>query len=362
MSAIDFSNPDQDMVADFFADFEEAYQAAERLLLKLERNPTDTELLADLFRRVHTIKGNLIYIGLANICPILQSVEDVLEPLRQGKIIYDDLLSDVILLAMDATHKLVDSSLNGQPAPIDADHMPPICEAISHLASCTREERPALIRQCIALLDPKTEKPAAQGNAYADFGIAHNQDLAFFAQLLPAIDERSPYWQGRTHRIAELALAMNRLADNPVDPQQLLAAVYMHDFGMAFLPLSLLHKPGTYTEAERTLVRRHLHIAVDLLKTMGDWDAAAEMVGQHHETMNGTGYPNGLNESQICDGAKIIAIVDAFDACVNSRAHVNLPQRPLIRAILEINRYAGSQFSQCWVDVFNTIARPNNRQ
>lgn len=361
MNSADFSNPDQDMVADFFADFEEAYQATERLLLKLERSPEDTALLADLFRRVHTIKGNLIYIGLADICPILQSVEDVLEPLRQGKIIYDDLLSDVILLAMDATHKLVDSRLNGQPAPLEPERVTPICLAISQLADCSTDQRPALIRDCIGLLDPEAAKAAAESGEYSDFGIAHNQDLAFFSQLLPAIDQRSPYWQGRTRRIAELAQAMNRLADNPVAPEQLLAAVYMHDFGMAFLPLSLLHKPGAYTDDERALVRQHLYIAVDLLKTMGEWDAAAEMVGQHHEAMNGTGYPEGLKESEICDGAKIIAIVDAFDACVNSRAHVNLPQRPLIRAILEINRYAGSQFSQYWVDVFNTIARPNNR-
>ncbi|MBB3168870.1 HD domain-containing phosphohydrolase [Simiduia aestuariiviva] len=361
MPPLDFANPDQEMVSDFFADFEEAYQAAERLLLKLERSPQDTALLADLFRRVHTIKGNLIYIGLADICPLLQSVEDVLEPLRQGKIAYDDLLSDVILLAMDNTHKLVDSRLHGQPAPMADDQIPPICAAISKLADCTAEQRPKLIHHCIAALNSEIETPLEAGHEFSDFGIDPNQDLNFFSQLLPAIDQRSPYWQGRTRRIAQLALNMNRAANNPIDPSQLLAAVYMHDFGMAFLPLSLLHKPGTYTEGEREQVRAHLHIAVDLLRTMGTWDDAAEMVAQHHETMNGTGYPDRLNESQICDGAKIIAIVDAFDACVNSRAHVNLPQRPLIRAILEINRYAGSQFSQYWVDVFNTVARPNNR-
>lgn len=357
MPPIDFARPDAEMVADFFADFDEAYQATEHLLLKLERSPRDTALLADLFRRVHTIKGNLIYVGLADICPLLQSIEDVLEPLRQGKLVYDDLLSDVILLAMDATHTLVEARLNQRPTHLDNAQLSPACMAISQLAHCAESERPALISQAIQALDPQAETPSATSE-FAEFGIELDQDLKFFSELLPAIDQRSPYWQGRTRRTAQLALAMNRAANTPVAPPQLLAAIYMHDFAMAFLPLSLLHKPGSYTEQERAQVQRHPETPAALLRSMGGWDDAALMVEQHHESMNGAGYPLGLKEDAICAGAKIIAIVDAFDACVNSRAHVNQPQRPLIRAILEINRHAGSQFSQRWVDIFNAVARP----
>jgi len=180
--------------------------------------------------------------------------------------------------------------------------------------------------------------------------------------LLPAIDQRSPYWAGRTQRIAELALNMNSAAGAPIDANQLLAAVYMHDFAMAFLPLELLHKPEKYTSAERLRVQAHVKTSATLMQEMGNWAQAANIILQHHEQCNGAGYPNKLTESDICDGAKVLAIADAFDACVNSRAHVDQPQRPLIRAILEINRYAGSQFSQDWVNIFNQIARPKRTQ
>ena len=359
MMSVQPPRPSADMVADFFSDFQEAYQASERLILLLEKTPNDRALLNDLFRRVHTIKGNLIYIGLADICPLLQAVEDVLEPVRKGQLRYDDLLSDVILLTMDTTQELVYARLNQRPAPIDADRINAICESISLIARCAISERPTTIGHAIRALDPEAEVPTLE--EYSQYGIRLNSDLRFFAQLLPAIDQRSPYWAGRTRRIAELALSMNQAANSPVAANQLLAAVYMHDFSMAFLPLELLHKPNRYTAEERQKVQQHVQTASALLREMGSWPLAAEIVLQHHEQVNGAGYPNQLDESVIGDGAKILAIADAFDACVNSRAHVDLPQRPLIRAILEINRFAGSQFSQFWVNIFNQVARPPRR-
>ncbi|BFM12208.1 hypothetical protein R50072_23610 [Simiduia litorea] len=361
MTTVTFSTPDAEMVADFFNDFEEAYQASEHLLLQLEKDPKNGALLNDLFRRVHTIKGNLIYVGLADICPILQSVEDVLEPLRRGRLRYDDLLSDVILLAMDTTHELVENRLQQEPNPFSAEHMQFICEKISLIANCESSQRASIIGQAIKALDPAAEL-AAPDSEFSKHGVAMNNDLRFFAQLLPAIDQRSPYWAGRTQRIAELALSMNSAASAPIDPNQLLAAVYMHDFAMAFLPLELLHKPEKYTSQERLRVQAHVQTSGALMREMGNWADAAEIILQHHEQCNGAGYPNNLAEQDICEGAKVLAIADAFDACVNSRAHVDQPQRPLIRAILEINRYAGSQFSQAWVNIFNQIARPKRNQ
>lgn len=352
------SAPDPEMVSDFFNDFEEAYQASELLLLRLEKEPYDQNMLADLFRRVHTIKGNLIYIGLADICPLLQSVEDVLEPIRKGAMHYDDLLSDVILLAMDTTFHIVNGRIHHQPLVLNAADLAPICEKISRIAHASHTDRPHLINQAIQALDTDAVSDQPKAEAFAEFGIEPNNDLRFFAQLLPAIDQRSPYWEGRTQRVAHLALSMNRAAGSPIPADQLLAAVYMHDFAMAFMPWALLHKPDRYTAEERLQVQQHTRSAADLLRGMGHWESAADMVLQHHEAINGEGYPDQRHDADICEGAKIIAIVDAFDACLNSRVHVNQPQRPLIRAVLEINRFAGSQFSQAWVDVFNRVIRP----
>lgn len=351
-----YSNPDAEAISDFFADFDEAYRASEALLLKLEHAPDDQALLNDLFRRVHNIKGNLIYIGLADITPLLQSIEDILEPLRRGEMAYNDLLSDLILAAMDHTHQWVQSRLSQKPDPINPDSMAKLCADIGAIAQVADAERAQLIGKVLPVLDPKANSETS--TQLKQFKVDTHADLNFMESLLTAVDRRSPYWHGRTRRIALLTLAMNRHGGEPVDPTQLLAAVYMHDFAMAFLPLSLLHKPGRYTPDERRQLEEHTRSGSALLNSLGNWSDAARMVLEHHERANGQGYPAGLTDEHTCEGAKILAIVDTFDACINSRAHVNLPQRPLIRAILEINRHAGTLFNPRWVNIFNDVVRP----
>ena len=97
----------------------------------------------------------------------------------------------------------------------------------------------------------------------------------------------------------------------------------------------------------------HPRLASELLKRMPDWAAAMEIVLQHQEHADGSGYPKGLREMEITPGALILHIVDTFDARTHERAHQTLSKRPLLRAILEINNLAGQQFSRHWVEVFN---------
>jgi hypothetical protein len=64
----------------------------------------------------------------------------------------------------------------------------------------------------------------------------------FFWELMKPIEKRSKYWEGRGDRIAKLAGYINKIAGAPIDESQLAVACYMHDFGMAFMPITLLHK------------------------------------------------------------------------------------------------------------------------
>jgi HD-GYP domain-containing protein (c-di-GMP phosphodiesterase class II) len=88
---------------------------------------------------------------------------------------------------------------------------------------------------------------------------------------------------------------------------------------------------------------------------MDNWSEAAEMVAQHHEMPDGQGYPLGDKVKQICDGAKILAIVDAFEAVMLK--HINRGRnRSVLRAIAEINA-CDTQFSPEWIAPFNEVIR-----
>jgi len=359
---------EHDLLDEFFYDFTEQYQHCEDILIQLERTPTDTEKTRDLFRSVHTIKGNLIYIGLKDLSPLLQSLEDVLEGVRSGTIAYDDSLSDVVLLAMDKTKLLIDENIHQQHCDISQQDFDRICASISDIASTSTALRADAIAYALSQLDPQASVPLPvhipQRTAADQFllemssmGISVCEDLSFINGLISPLEERSQYWHGNTHRVTRLAMLMNQQANRLVTPNQLLMAALIHDIAMSFLPIELLHKKASFGDEEREHMRAHVSHSVHLLKSMGGWDEAAEIVQQHHERCDGSGYPSALTRTQICAGAKILAIADTFNACRYARAYRTEQKRPLIRAILEINRQSGSLFDDSWVQIFNQVAK-----
>jgi len=74
------------------------------------------------------------------------------------------------------------------------------------------------------------------------------------------------YWEGRGDRIAKLAAYINKIAGSPIDEDQLAVACYMHDFGMAFMPIHILHKQGTLEDQEFNLMRSHVYKSARLLE------------------------------------------------------------------------------------------------
>lgn len=366
----------RDLMEDFFLDFQEAHQHCENALIDLEHDPANNTLLNDLFRSVHTIKGNLIYVGLRDLSPLLQSVEDILDAIRNGLVDYDTFLSDVILMAMDTTHRLVVAKLEHKEPPLSEADLDTLCKYISQTSSSDDQIQQSAIRSALGIMAPDTlssndvkPKPLPSSGSKTlvsdpesaailkQFSIELNDDLIFFNRLSAPLEERSQYWKGRTARILQMSLAMNRQAGEPVEPTQMAGAVFMHDIAMAFLPLHILHKTTPLNAEETSLLRSHTQQAFTLISAMKDWEQASYIVLEHHEREDGKGYPAGLNSQHICPGAKILAIADAFEARTHQRAYSTNLKRPFVRAVLEINRCSGTHFDPNWVNVFNEVAR-----
>lgn len=367
----------RDLMEDFFQDFKEAHQSCENTLIDLEHDPDNSNLLNALFRSIHTIKGNLVYVGMKELTPLIQSVEDVLDAVRKHSLPYDASLSDVIMLAMDKTKLMVEARMARQPIPLTDSERDHLCQQISRIAEVSQDQRRQLVIEVLTQMDPSTQLtndapipiatpspsrphlPAQpeEVDILSRHHIDLNDDLRFFQHLMQPMEERSRYWKGRNARLLQLALAMNEHAGNPVEPEQLAVAVYLHDVGMAFLPIEILHKTTALNEEEMTMLREHPVLAAQLLRPLTHWKQAALIVKEHHERFDGEGYPDKLAGDKICPGAKIMALVDAFDARTHERAYSEMVKRPFVRAVLEINRCSGTHFDPEWVEVFNEVAR-----
>jgi len=289
------------------------------------------------------------------VVPFVHALEGLLGRLRSGELQYHDVMGDVLLLVLDRI-ELVMGQIAGA-RPVDVAQMNTLLEALcameslplpSVLASCSR-----LVAAMVGV-QGQGEVPKVAETAQAKQQ-SRQQDLLLFRTLAMQLELRMPEFVGRTERNLRLALELNRQAGGWVGAEQLEAAVYMHDVGMMFLPESLWLKTGQISNEDRRKLALHPAWVAGLMGRMPGWDEAAVMVMQHHETPDGEGYPYGLVAGEICQGARILALVDAFEAVMLKHAHRG-QRRSMLRAAAELNA-ADNQFERAWLDPFNQVVR-----
>lgn len=354
-----------DILNDLMEEINELYEASEQTLIELELRPEDNELQRALFRSVHTIKGDLGLVNFSPMIPLLQHVEDLLDFLRKGQIEYTSTMSDLVLLTMDRVKVFVEAIMASGQADYDATLFEQLVLAIGRIKPENSAEHGKLLTDAVLLLNPDLDVGDHDSEEEAnvptlsrtgipkDLSAEKHMDILFFREMMKTIEHRSNYWAGRGDRIAKLALYINHIAGKPIDDDQLAVACYVHDFGMAFMPLKLLHKKDPLSENEFNLMRSHVYKSTRLLEHLDQWDMARKIVMQHHERTDGTGYPLGIKEPEICDGAKLLAILDTYDAMTHSRAHNADTRMSKKHAVIEINRVARGQFSMKWIRLFN---------
>lgn len=359
-------------LAGFFVNFNSSQQQIEQSLLMLEMSPHEETLIIELQQGVDSIQKSLKDVGLEAIEPMTVSLTGLLQQVRLKNLNFETVLSDLILLAIDDIKVVMEKIIDGEDRCVLLTRMPRICESIDAIGTADDISRSAVIKDALLLLDPSIEiietsithsdslinlfsKNMPDEEELSAYGVEESDDFLFFRALAEPLESRANYWSGRVHRMLRLALKMNDQAGRPVNPNQLAAAVYMHDAGMALLPLEIINCKDKLTEEQREEIHQHPVVGYELMRYMKSWREASFIVLQHHEQVDGGGYPYGLTDNDICDGAKILSIVDAVDARTHERAHATLLKRPLLRAAIELGQNEGVQFSEKWVGVFKEV-------
>lgn len=347
---------DRELLVEFRDALNDQVATLERQIANLRREPGDHGSIAALFRALHTVKGD------ASICRfelgvrITHPIETLMAKLREGKLEFSPLLAEAVLLALDRLELAVEALLAGRS--LDSLRLKQLINGLDHLSTSADA---SLEADSVALIESVTGfRPATAVSTKLAPGLparenSNGSDLQFFQRLALQLESRSPLYRGRSSRLLRLALDTNARAGRPVDAAQLEAAVYLHDIGMMFLPESIWLRVGELSDEERRTLREHPSFAAGLAGRMAGWQEAAMMIAQHHEMVDGRGYPLGLREDQIVPGAKILSIVDAFEAVTLKHSHRGAG-RSLLRAVAEVNA-SDKQFSAEWIARFNQVVR-----
>jgi HD-GYP domain-containing protein (c-di-GMP phosphodiesterase class II) len=344
-----------------FQDFRESLAdhapRIEQIIAELKRAPGKMMLISDLFRAFHNIKGDAGLCRVEFVVPLVHGIETLLSRMRAGELQLTEVLSEVLLLTLDRLEQAVESLSNNASA--SSLHLPTLARGLDGLSTLQADELdPACARLIEAVTGFKHAAVVLPDRTRAEVERSNeerSQDLRFFRNMALQLEMRSPLFRGRTARNLQLALATNKAAGGVVSSIQLEAAVYMHDIGMMFLPESLWLKVERMTDAERAQLVDHPAWAAGLLARMDGWQDASTMCLQHHESIEGNGYPNKLSGNDIVPGAKILALVDAFEAVMLKHSHRG-QNKSVLRAIAEVNA-SDQQFDPDWIEPFNRVIR-----
>jgi putative nucleotidyltransferase with HDIG domain len=169
---------------------------------------------------------------------------------------------------------------------------------------------------------------------------------------------RDPYTAGHQERVTKLAMAIARelgLTQNQVEAVRI--AALLHDIGKIGIPSEILTKPSRLNDIEFELIKNHPKIGYDILKNIEFNYPIAQIILQHHERLNGSGYPNQLKNNEILLEAKIIGVADVVEAMTSHR-----PYRPALSidvALAEILKGRGILYEPEVVDVCVKLFRKN---
>lgn len=173
-----------------------------------------------------------------------------------------------------------------------------------------------------------------------------------------AVEKRDPYTAGHQRRTAKLAEEIAKEMDLPEEKIKGIAfGAMVHDIGKIYVPAEILSRPGKITDLEREIIKTHPQAGYDLVKNIDYPWPIAQIILQHHERLNGSGYPNGLKGNEILLEAKVVGVADVVEAMMTHRPY--RPAHNLKAALKEINKYKGILYDR---DVVNACLRVFNKR
>ena len=195
-------------------------------------------------------------------------------------------------------------------------------------------------RSIVATYEDITERKKAEADLKKSFARLQRSMEDTIQTIAMIVETRDPYTAGHQRRVDLLACAIAREMGLPQERiEGIHTASVIHDIGKIYIPAEMLSKPGHLTEIEYDIMKTHPQVSYDILKRIEFPWPVANIVYQHHERFNGSGYPRGLKGEEILLEARILAVADVFESMASHR-----PYRPTVgtdKAIEEISKNRG---------------------
>ncbi|MEH7333560.1 HD-GYP domain-containing protein [Neobacillus drentensis] len=186
-----------------------------------------------------------------------------------------------------------------------------------------------------------------------------SKDISSLMEITKQVELKDRYTFKHSDRVAKYSVKIaKKLKLTKEQLENLTVAAVLHDIGKIHVPIEILNKTGRLTDEEFEIIKKHPVDGANMIKG-SYYQELAPIIEQHHERLNGSGYPCGLSGNDILLEARIIAVSDTFDAMTEDRAYRKAFKEKI--AIDELKRLAGTHYDQEVVSAFDEILREEGR-
>ncbi|BDU50231.1 HD-GYP domain-containing protein [Haliovirga abyssi] len=187
-----------------------------------------------------------------------------------------------------------------------------------------------------------------------------NKELEVLSSVLKEtaieLDAKDPYFNGHTKRVIEGAIKIAKeIGLKKKDITEIELSGYLSEIGKIRIPEKILLKRDKLTEEEYNIIKKHPVIAYKMIENVKELNKVGKIVRAHHERYDGTGYPDGLEGDYIPVGARILSLVDAYDAMISDRPYKE--KMTEVEVISELEKGKGKQFDPKLVDIYLEILK-----
>ena len=187
-----------------------------------------------------------------------------------------------------------------------------------------------------------------------------NETIASIKTLIAVINAKDKYTYGHVERVVfYCTLFAEKLGFSDEDKKKLIYAAYLHDVGKINIPEEILMKTDPLTGEEWEIMKNHPQKAVEIIRSINSLKDLVPIILQHHEQFNGTGYPGGLRGEEIHYLARVLTVIDSFDAMTSLRPYQ--PRKTYNQAIRELIKFSGIQFDPDVVSDFINVIHLNKK-
>jgi len=354
-----FHDLDDELKTDFYTSFKEAMDEMEHCFGTLDEGYQE-EVVHEMFRAVHSIKGNCHLVFLDHVADVCHKLEDVVSQIRTGEYQYTPICGEFLTVIFQRLEQLVRRLLKG--INIGENEILVLDKSVTKVFEADCDIRDEVMHQMLDCLSgvlssdedisEKLISRIEQQSPPDSF-----DEMAFMEHISNTMRYKSLRHHCKMDQLLVIAEYLCEESTQTVSFEQLKAAIYMNLLGNKFVtsPMFDIAPDSEWWEKER--LEQQIDIAVGFLKFGGQWQDAAKMVEHSFARFDGRGLPENISGEQIYPGGMIIAILRFYQqqyrkACVENKKKIAVG-----KALRAINSEKGYRFDPLYVELLSYLAK-----